>query len=86
MKKKGDKPSRQYEDIELPKNTGMGIYISVFGFLLGFAIVWHILWLGLLGAIGVVACLTMRSLDKHTEYTLSAAEIARIEKAKDHGR
>jgi cytochrome o ubiquinol oxidase subunit I len=86
MKKKGDKPSRHYEEIELPKNTGMGIYVAIFGFLLGFALVWHILWLGLLGSIGVIVCLTMRSLDKHTEYTLSAAEIARLEKAKDHGR
>src|SRR6185436_13963648 len=43
----------RYEDIELPKNTGMGIYISIFAFLFGFAIVWHIFWLICLSIIGV---------------------------------
>ena len=39
----------------------MGIYISGFAFLVGFAIVWHILWLGLLGLIGVIGCILARS-------------------------
>ena len=42
-------PEKRYENIELPRNTGMGIYISAFAFAFGFAIVWHILWLALLG-------------------------------------
>jgi cytochrome o ubiquinol oxidase subunit 1 len=33
---------RVYEDIIMPKNTAMGIYISGFAFLMGFAMVWQI--------------------------------------------
>ncbi len=70
---------QKYEDIEVPKNTGMGIYISAFGFLFGFAIVWHILWLAALGFLGIIACVITRSFDDHYEYLLPASEVAKIE-------
>jgi cytochrome o ubiquinol oxidase subunit I len=83
MKKRDHKP--RYEDIELPKNTGMGIYVSGFAFLIGFALVWHILWLGIVGLLGTIACLTIRSLDENTEYVLTAAEVERIERSRSRG-
>lgn len=79
MKKKGLKPITQYEDIVLPKNTGMGIYLSGFAFLLGFALVWQILWAGAIGLIGILACIILRSFDEDTEYELSAAEVEKLE-------
>ncbi len=85
MKKSAHKPDKRYKDIRLAKNTGMGIYISGFAFLVGFAFVWHILWLGLLGLVGVIACVIIRSLDEDTEYVLSAAEVARIEASRARG-
>ena len=82
MKNSKDKPQIRYEDVALPKNTGMGIYISGFAFLVGFAIVWHILWLALLGLVCIIACIILRSFDDDTEYELSAVEIERVEKSK----
>jgi cytochrome o ubiquinol oxidase subunit 1 len=71
---------KKYEDITMPKNTAMGIYISAFAFLIGFAFVWHILWLGIAGLIGVIACIIVRSMDEDTEYVITAAEVERIER------
>jgi len=79
MKQRDHKPKIVHEDIELPKNTGMGVYISGFAFLIGFALVWHILWLIILGFAGVIICLIIRSLDDHTEYVLTAKKVAQIE-------
>jgi cytochrome o ubiquinol oxidase subunit 1 len=73
------KPAPRYEDIHVPKNTAMGIYISAFAFLLAFAIIWHITWLGVAGLVGAIACVIIRSFDEETEYVISAAEVARIE-------
>jgi len=80
-KKRGIEKSEKtrYEDIEMPKNTAMGIYLSGFAFLFGFAIVWHILWLALLGLFGAIACIIVRSFDEETEYVIPAAEVAKIE-------
>ena len=74
----------KYEDIVLPKNTAMGIYVSGFIFLLGFAFVWHILWLGLVGFVGAVVCVIIRSLDPHTDYILKASEVAKEEARRSH--
>ncbi len=63
----------------MPKNTAMGIYMSAFAFLFGFAAVWHIIWLAVLGLAGGIACIIIRSLDEETEYVISAAEVEKIE-------
>lgn len=84
MKKNGTRPGpmaeNEYEDIELSKNTGMAIYLSGFIFLFAFAMVWHIVWLGVLGLGGAIACVIIRSFDEHTEYILPAAEVAKLDK------
>ncbi len=79
MKKNGRRFPKEYEDIEMPRHTGMGIYISGFAFLFGIAIVWHILWLGILGIFGIIACVIIRSFDENTEYVLTAKEIRQME-------
>jgi cytochrome o ubiquinol oxidase subunit 1 len=79
MKQRGEKLSRAYEDIEMPKNTGMGIFISIFAFLAAFALVWQILWLTIMGIVGVIICMIRRSFDEETEYVVTAAEVKRLE-------
>ncbi len=40
---------QNYEDIWLPKNTAMGIYIAACSFLFGFGLIWHMWWLAIVG-------------------------------------
>lgn len=80
MKKMGHRSEHKYEDIVLPRNTSLGIYISGFGFLVGFGLVWSIFWLIAIGLIGVIACMVLRSLDTHTEYELPAEEVKKMER------
>ena len=80
LKKEGWKEDKNYRPIECFKNTGMGVYISIFAFLAGFAIVWHMVWLALLGLIGIIACIIILSFDDHMEFELPANEVAAIEK------
>jgi cytochrome o ubiquinol oxidase subunit 1 len=70
---------RPYEDIHMPKDTPMGIYIAGICLVVGFAIVWHITWLILLGLVGIIACIVLRSLDANTSYYVTAAEVERKE-------
>ena len=82
MKKEGKASAPvKYEDIELGKNTGMAIYLSGFVFLLGFALVWHIIWLAVVGLVGAIACVIIRSFDEDTEYVIPAANVERMERA-----
>jgi cytochrome o ubiquinol oxidase subunit 1 len=70
-----------YTDIHLPKNSGMGIIIAGFAFLFGFAIIWHIWWLMVIGLFGIIGSIIVRASDDDTEETITAAEVARIEAA-----
>lgn len=81
MKKQKKKPVT-YEDITLPKNTPMGIYISGFVFLFGVAMVFHATLFALIGFIGAVTCVFLRTFDDNTEYVLTASEVEEIEKKK----
>ncbi len=78
MKKAGlQKP--EYEDVHMPKNTATGIYISIFAFLAGFGFVWEMNWLAAVSIIGAIVVLVMRMFDEHTEYTIPAQEVKKME-------
>ena len=56
----------------------MGIYISAFSLAGGFALIWHIWWLAIIGLLGVITLLIVRSTDDETEYVIPAAEVRKI--------
>jgi cytochrome o ubiquinol oxidase subunit 1 len=86
MKSKGLEPKKEYEDFHMPRNTASGIYISAFIFLIGFAMVWHIIWLAALGFIGALVCFIQRAFDEDTEYLLTAKEVKVMEEGgRKHG-
>jgi len=68
------------EPIEVPKNTGVGVYVGGLLGVMGFAIIWHMWWLALLTLLGTVAVLLVATLREDTERTLSVEEIRRMEK------
>ncbi|MGO9568210.1 MAG: cytochrome o ubiquinol oxidase subunit I [Desulfomonilaceae bacterium] len=69
----------QYNDIEMPKNTPHGLIIGGLAFMFGFAIVWHIWWLVILAALGMLFTVIVRSMDDDIHYIIPAAEVERIE-------
>ena len=86
MKQRGQpypEPSPEaYEDIHLPKNSGIGVILGGLGFLLGFAVTWYIWWLAVFCLFGVIACLAIRSSQDHTMHIIPAAEVAAHEKVR----
>jgi cytochrome o ubiquinol oxidase subunit I len=81
MKEKGAAYARpaSYEAIRMPSNTPIGVILGAFAFVLGFAIVWHIWWLVIVSALIMFAAVIVRSSDDDSEFTISAAEVKRIE-------
>jgi cytochrome o ubiquinol oxidase subunit 1 len=81
MKQTGvTRPVGEYKDIVMPRNTPMGLFVAGFSFIAAFAIIWHIWWLAVIGLLGIIATLIIRSLDEHPEYVITAAELAHEEK------
>lgn len=69
----------EYHDIHMPKNTGIGFIAAVFSGLFGFAMIWHMNWLILVGLAGVMIGIVARTFHKSVDYYLKAHEIAQFE-------
>lgn len=82
--KRGEAPPLQtgpYEDIYMPKNSPIGLYIGILSLVFGFAMTWHIWWMAALTFVGIVACLITRlsgdSVDEH--YLIPAIDVEKME-------
>ncbi|MHA6203891.1 cytochrome o ubiquinol oxidase subunit I [Dyella soli] len=75
------RPTR-YEDIHMPRNTGIGVYMGAFGAVLGFAMTWHIWWMAALGLLGMIGAFIARAYDQDVDYWVPAAEVEKIERAR----
>lgn len=69
----------QPEQIHLPKNSPLGIYIAGFAFLFGFGVIWHLWWLVAFGLLGVIGCLIARISSDDVEYTVPISQITKLE-------
>lgn len=79
-RKRGHMPKAPaYEDIELPKNTGAGIMIAGAALAVGFALIWHIWWMAIIGVIAAVVLVVVRTTDDDIEYTITARELEKLD-------
>ncbi|MEX3605881.1 MAG: cytochrome o ubiquinol oxidase subunit I [Burkholderia sp.] len=79
----GLEKGQQYEDIHMPSNTSAGFFIGMFALVLGFAGVWHIWWLAILGFVGIVATAIIYSSQKNEGYYIPADTVRKLEE--QHG-
>ena len=61
MKRQGKKLEGREEKIHIPANTPFGLFIAGCTLLLGFGIIWHMWWLAVLGVVGCIVLLMVRS-------------------------
>ncbi|WP_118180106.1 cytochrome o ubiquinol oxidase subunit I [Paraburkholderia phosphatilytica] len=78
-------PEPLYRDIHMPCNTSAGLWVGVFCLVLGFAAVWHIWWLAILGFVGAVGTIILRSFDDDTGYFIPADSVQLTEERDSSG-
>jgi len=83
-KQSGKNRVKEYEDIVLPKNSGLSVVIASFAFLVGFGMVWHMYWLSLVSLLGIIVTLVVRSMNEEPEYTITAREVEKLEHQREH--
>ncbi|WP_027571073.1 cytochrome o ubiquinol oxidase subunit I [Bradyrhizobium sp. WSM1743] len=70
----------EYQDIEMPRNSPTGFVCAFFATIMGFALIWHIWWMVILGGIGAFATFVVFAWRDHDEYVIPAEEVARIDR------
>ena len=72
-------PEIDYEPIEVPRNSPTGFVTAALATVTGFALIWHIWWLVILGLIGAYGTFVVFAWRDRTEFVIPAAEVARID-------
>ncbi|MEM1370742.1 MAG: cytochrome o ubiquinol oxidase subunit I [Pseudomonadota bacterium] len=82
MKRVGyNKPVDGYQPIHMPKSTGSGVIISALATVAGFALVWHIWWLALVGTFGAIGYSIYHTFNYDRDYYIPVSEIRETERA-----
>ncbi len=82
MKRKGRRrPSdTTYEPIHMPRNSATGFVISFFAVVTGFALIWHIWWVAIVGLLAAAVTILTFGWSDDRERSIPAAEVARAER------
>jgi cytochrome o ubiquinol oxidase subunit I len=72
--------SRAYQPIEVPRNSAIGVVTAFFAVVIGFALIWHIWWLSVLGLFGVFAAILVFAFRDAEEIEISFDQITRFER------
>ncbi len=73
-------PTKDYEDIPMPRNTPVAFYIGVSAMFLGFAMTWYIWWLAALSAASILISLLARFSSPMTTILFQPKKCARWKK------
>jgi cytochrome o ubiquinol oxidase subunit 1 len=76
-----DSPGDRYETIHLPRNNPTGFFIAFFAVVTGFALIWHIWWIAIVGLLGALAVGLILAWRTDGEIEISAETVAAAEKA-----
>ena len=71
-----------YEPIEMPRNSPIGFIIAFFAVIIGFALIWHIWWMVVLGLLAVAVTVLVFGWSDERESEISASQIALIERTR----
>ena len=70
-----------YQPIEMPRNSPVGFFTAFFAVVIGFAMIWHIWWMMMAGLVGAYISFVVFAWSDVHEVEISAAEVARIDRA-----
>ena len=84
MKQSAIKGSRlsempDYKPIEMPRNSPTGVVAAFFAVVTGFAMIWHIWWMVIVGLVGAFGVFVVFAWRDHDEYEIPAAEVERLD-------
>ena len=83
MKRRGLPPVEPvYEPIEMPRNSPIGFVTAFFAVVTGFALIWHIWWIVILGLLAAAVGVLVFGWSENREREIPANEIARMEQAR----
>jgi len=80
IEKQALRPEPDYNDIHMPRNNPVGFICAFFSTLMGFALIWHIWWLVILGFVCAYATFVVFAWRDVHEEPIPASTVAGIDR------
>jgi cytochrome o ubiquinol oxidase subunit I len=71
-----------YETIKVPRNSPIGFITAFFAAVTGFALIWHIWWIVMLGLLAAAVTILVFGWSDEREHAIPATEVAHMERAR----
>jgi cytochrome o ubiquinol oxidase subunit 1 len=84
MKQRGPAAPRKFTAISMPSNSPNGFVTAFFAVVTGFAMIWHIWWMAILGLVCAAVTLFAFGWFERIDHTISGEELADAERARSH--
>lgn len=72
-----------YKTIHMPKNTSLGLLIAGCAGLLAYAMIWRLWWLAVVGLVGIMAGIIIRTSRDDNEYAITAKQLEQLERTSE---
>ena len=83
MKRRGYvRPLEGFKPIHMPHNTGAGAILSLLATIVGFALIWHIWWLAIVGFVGMLGYAIAHTFNYNRDYYIPAETVLETERAR----
>jgi cytochrome o ubiquinol oxidase subunit 1 len=83
MKQRGPTmPADRYQSIDMPSNSANGFVTAFFAVVIGFAMIWHIWWMAIVGVGGGLLTLLSFGWQERAEVEISGTQLAAAERAR----
>jgi cytochrome o ubiquinol oxidase subunit 1 len=83
MKQRGVSPMEvAYETIHMPRNSATGFITAFFAVVTGFALIWHIWWMVIVGLLAAAVTILVFGWSDEREREIPATEVAQMEQAR----
>ena len=86
IKSQALRPEPDYKDIHMPRNSPVGFICAFFATLMGFALIWHIWWLVLLGFVCAYATFVVFAWRDEHEELIPSGTVASLDRANRDAR
>ena len=82
MKQRGPGPTPEYEPVEMPANSANGFITAFFAVVTGFALIWHIWWMAIVGLVCAALTLLAFGWVDRPDHEVSPRELETADRAR----
>lgn len=73
------RPTKDFIEIHMPRNTGAGIVLAGLSVVLGFALIWYMWWLAILSFVALIGAAIIHTFNYDRDYYIPVEAVAEVE-------